>query len=639
MHTHKKFRRKLRGYSLDPSFSTRLDTMGVNEITYDIRWENVEKGPIGEYFEVIDNDPASNCFYDPVDLNALEVLAQNGLAASEGNPQFHQQFVYTIAMKTLEHFEKSLGRKIIWLPRIVNDKNSRSGIREEYVHKLRLHPHAFRKANAYYDKEVKAVLFGYFKSTGENNGITLPGGVVFTCLSPDVVAHELTHALLDSIHPRFSENTNCDAAAFHEGFADVVALLQRFAIPTLLEHQIAKTKGNLGDNSFLGELAIQVGNGLLHGGGALRSAIGQINPATGAWEKFKPDPQLYPNTFEPHKRGAILVSTIFDAFIRLYNSRTEDLIRIATNGSGILQPGAIHPDLVKRLAAEASEIAQHLLHICIRALDYCPPVDITFGDYLRALITADIDAAPMDDNGYRIALIEAFRSWGIYPDRVNTISEESLCWGKPDNFTSEEKTALKFIAQRLKQWVKPIAELSGEDKDNRKLIYDLSREAQAQLHDILIGKKQRIFGPRAWAKFLQKFGLTYQPIQFEYAGEKYSSQTAPLIEVHNIRPIIRIGREGTIVEQVLVTITQTFRANKGDLADAKFRGGCTLILNISNNYDVEYIIYKNIQNQERFTQQMDFQLGKTKDFQAHTESLYDDGSGFAPLNFADIHSH
>ena len=66
--------------------------------------------------------------------------------------------------------------------------------------------------------------------------------------------------------------------------------------------------------------------------------------------------------------------------------------------------------------------------ICIRALDYCPPNDITFGDYLRALITADLDIAPEDETGYRLALIEAFRARGIFPNRVNTLSIESLRW-------------------------------------------------------------------------------------------------------------------------------------------------------------------------------------------------------------------
>ena len=64
-----------------------------------------------------------------------------------------------------------------------------------------------------------------------------------------------------------------------------------------------------------------------------------------------------------------------------------DLRRIATGGTGILPPGDIHPDLVDRLADEAAKSASHVLRMCIRALDYCPPVDLTFGEYLRALIT------------------------------------------------------------------------------------------------------------------------------------------------------------------------------------------------------------------------------------------------------------
>ena len=315
--------RLLRGYSLDPGFSTRLDTAGINEIVYQVKYEKVTKGPCGTYFEVIDYDPASNCFYDPVDLDSEEVLLQNGLPASEGNPRFHQQFVYTIAMRTLSHFEQSLGRKIIWAPRkeIIpgKKKTDRSRIETTYVPKLRLFPHAFRDANAFYTPEKKAVLFGYFEAASNAGGSNLPGGVVFTCLSPDIVAHELTHAILDSIHPRFIENTNPDVPAFHEAFADIVALLQRFTITSLVEQQVAATRGNLAEFSFLGELATQFGNALENNRGALRGAIGAFNPKTNKWEKFQPDRSLYQNEFEPHKRGAILVATIFDAPVLLYN--------------------------------------------------------------------------------------------------------------------------------------------------------------------------------------------------------------------------------------------------------------------------------------------------------------------------------
>jgi len=107
---------------------------------------------------------------------------------------------------------------------------------------------------------------------------------------------------------------------------------------------------------------------------------------------------------EPHARGSILVAAVFDAFLTIYKSRTADLLRIATGGSGVLPQGQLHPDLVNRLADEAAKTAQHVLTICIRALDYCPPVDVYFGDYLRAVITSDYDLVRDDDLSYRVTL-------------------------------------------------------------------------------------------------------------------------------------------------------------------------------------------------------------------------------------------
>lgn len=77
---------------------------------------------------------------------------------------------------------------------------------------------------------------------------------------------------------------------------------------------------------------------------------------------------------------------------------------------------------------QASKLASHFLAICIRAIDYCPPVDLELGEYLRALITADYDLVPDDRWAYREALIDAFRHRRIYPPNVTSLSEESLRW-------------------------------------------------------------------------------------------------------------------------------------------------------------------------------------------------------------------
>src|SRR5262245_34952956 len=101
--------RRLRTLAFDPSLATRLETATINQITVEVPWEdNLSPGPIGEYIEVVDADPASAVFYSPVDLNAPYLLAQDGLPPSESDPQFHQQMVYAVAMTTIRHFERAL---------------------------------------------------------------------------------------------------------------------------------------------------------------------------------------------------------------------------------------------------------------------------------------------------------------------------------------------------------------------------------------------------------------------------------------------------------------------------------------------------------------------------------------------------
>ena len=75
-----------------------------------VKWEkNLQPGPKGEYVEVIDQD-AAGITYDPVDLNDPRLLSQDGCPPAEGNPAFHQQAVYAVAMTTIAFFERALGR-------------------------------------------------------------------------------------------------------------------------------------------------------------------------------------------------------------------------------------------------------------------------------------------------------------------------------------------------------------------------------------------------------------------------------------------------------------------------------------------------------------------------------------------------
>jgi hypothetical protein len=90
-----------------------------------------------------------------------------------------------------------------------------------------------------------------------------------------------------------NQPTNPDVLAFHEAFADLVALLQHFALTDVLEHEIIPTRGNLETESVIGTLAIQFGR-VSGKRAALRDAIGRMED--GKWHRLQPDPAQYDTT-------------------------------------------------------------------------------------------------------------------------------------------------------------------------------------------------------------------------------------------------------------------------------------------------------------------------------------------------------
>jgi hypothetical protein len=581
--------RSLRAFSIDPSLATDYETAPISEVTIKVPWESLEPGPRGEYLDVIDVDPGSSCFYEPVDLNDPSLLAQCGLAPSEGTPQFHQQMAYAVSRLTIDNFEHALGRKTLWRP--VRDPMKHPKDDSVYIPQLRIYPHALREANAYYSPEKVALLFGYFNADDTDTGEQLPGGTVFTCLSQDIVAHETTHALLDGMHRKFVNATNPDVLAFHEGFADVVALLQHFTFPEILSNQIAASQGDFASHqTLMGQLAGQFGHatGMR---GALREAIGKWEGNT--WTRQTPDPSAYEATSEPHARGAILVAAIFDAFLAIYERRTVDLLRLATSGTGVLAPGAIHPDLVDRLAREASKAAQHVLTMCIRALDYCPPVDITFGEYLRAIITADVDLVDDDRLKYRVAFIEAFRRRGIYPPDVRTMSADSLIWRTPQNDETAYSGQLEPLFEQLRGEVLQYVFAQAHDKKSeRETLFDLQRQVRRKLH--------------AWLEtHFKKNGRS----DAEYMGLDPDKK----FEVHTARFALRTKPDGGVVPQLLVTALQAIEA-PADASDPGgptmiFEGGSSLVADLRRKV-VRYCIRKNLKSKGRLAQQQGFAMSR-----------------------------
>lgn len=619
--------RRLQVFALDPSADVQMDTASLSRATLEIPWENLKPGPVGNYIEVIDVDPASDCVYEAVDLQDPMLLARDGYAPSTGNPQFHQQMVYAVAMKTIANFEEVLGRRIQWAERQKDEQGeflprATAATTEvddpRYVQRLRIYPHALREQNAYYSPVKKSLLFGYFNATTTDPRDELPGGIVFTCLSHDVVAHETTHAILDGMHRRLLEATNSDTLAFHEGFADIIAIFQHFTLPGLLLDQIQKTRGDLRTNNLLAKLASQFARATGQGD-ALRNAIGRFSKRG---RQESPDPTEIHRTTEPHARGAILVAAVFDAFLKIYEHRIVDLRRIATGGTGILPQGEIHPDLARRLAEEAIKASQRVLNICIRALDYLPPVDVNYGDYLRALITADTEINPADPRRYRLAFVEAFRNRGIYPMDVRAMGEDSLRW------RSLEQDAWKVIELFMPPpaVLRTMAAAYDSDGSISAGLTWFTRPDQIQNSEQLIGMADR-FLAKFWKsaqkpadsdseqkkryrryRTEQEFAIffhTWIMASVQLTGKKPAAEANQIkkvinwnlglnfsvdLEVHAVRPTIRLRPDGRSKVELLVLLTQSVKRDlqdetgkpvkdfAGDTIPVLFRGGCTLLI-------------------------------------------------------------
>ncbi|MFN7942457.1 MAG: S8 family serine peptidase [Thermoanaerobaculia bacterium] len=566
--------RRIRTYAVDPSFSTRLDTFRLNEATLAVRWEKLKPGPVGEYLEVVDVD-ATGAKYAAVDLDYRHLLARDGLAPAEGNPRFHQQMVYAVAMTTIEHFERALGRPVQWRSR---SKSADDPYDDSiFVPRLIVHPHALRAANAFYSPREIALRFGYFDAAADDPGDHVPGSAVFACLSHDIVAHETTHAVLDGMHRRFQEPSNPDVLAFHEAFADSIALMQHFALPEILEHEIARARGELAaTETMLGSLALQFGRAI-GGRGALREAIGRRD-AQGVWRRIEPDPSDYQRITTPHERGALLVAAVFDAFLAIYGARTADLLRLATGGSGVLPAGAIHPDLVKRLAAEAGKSARHVLNLVIRAVDYLPPVDVTFGEFLRGLVTADFDLVPEDRYGYRVAFVEAFRRRGIYPRDLATLSVDTLRWR---GVAIEKKPAsYNRLLTRLRRYADACFYLH----EDRRRLFERTRSERRALHKNLAAAFAADPG------FAELLGLA----------------PALAFEVHELHRAARLRPDGREVPQVIVGLTQDRPlAVPGAPTPQVFRGGSTLVVDLAEP-EIQYAIVKHVTSEDRENRTRDF---------------------------------
>ena len=554
--------RPLRIYLLDPGASRMEGAVGLVNVPF----EPIALGPSGSVLSVKKcGTLLPGCKDELADITQEYALLQAGRDPSPSDPQFHQQMVYAVSSLVYATFRSALGRQLSW------------GFEPRGKNRFRLaiHPHAVQEENAYYEKETGSLKFGYYPAVGQASGRTAPGEMVFTCLSHDIIAHEMTHAILDGLRPCFALPTSVSVSAFHEGFADLVAIFQHFSYPEVVANAIGKTRGDMGSASLLFDLARQFGHTTQEGKGPLRTAIDWFAfkevEGGGAGDEqqiAKPQrPRLYSDVSEIHQLGSVLVSAVFEAFVVVFRRKTRRYFRLASGGTGVLPPGEIPADLQSILAGAASRLASQFLSMAIRAIDYCPPVDVNFADYLRALITADYDLVPDDPWGYREALIDAFRRRGIYPQAPASLDEGALRW-KPPRKRINRIPEISFSRLRFRG-----------DPGHVMSRNEIERQGRA-LGDALSDPQ-----------VLDELSLGVPGTQ------KDSAMLGP-IEIQSLRTARRVGPDGQIVFDLVAEVVQrcTVGAN-GSQPGFDVLGGATLIFGPRG--DIRYVVSKRSAKQER----------------------------------------
>jgi hypothetical protein len=189
------------------------------------------------------------------------------------------------------------------------------------------------------------------------------GRTVFSGESPDVVCHELGHALLDSFKPQLFDAASIEVAAFHESFGDMSALLSALQLPSVREGVLAETGGVLRRASRLSRLAEQLGWAIRQSAPSavepdcLRNAVNSF---------FYRDPDTLPTTApatslssEPHSFSRVFTGAFFEGLAGMLATQdTRDeaaLLQVSQDIGAILVQGiraaSVVPTFFSQVAA------------------------------------------------------------------------------------------------------------------------------------------------------------------------------------------------------------------------------------------------------------------------------------------------
>jgi hypothetical protein len=277
------------------------------------------------------------------------------------NPFFHQLNVWAVVQRVLEFYEEpqALGRPVPW----GFDGN-----------RLIIVPHAGYGENAYYDRRSKSLQFYYF------GDVQKP---CYTCLSHDIIAHETGHAILDGVRPLYIQLSSVQTLAFHEFIADLTAILLALHNKDIRRF-VSQTSQGLEGANVMADLAKEFGQEVT-GRDYLRSAFNDKKMAD------------IKDSLVPHTVSQVLTGAMWDILVAIAKRH------LAKNEEG----QKVSPAQALWWAAD------RFRRVALQPLDLCPPCDIQFVDYAKAVINNDIITNPVDEQGYRPIMLSVFHERGV----------------------------------------------------------------------------------------------------------------------------------------------------------------------------------------------------------------------------------
>lgn len=283
-----------------------------------------------------------------------------------GTPEFLFWQCREAALAALETWESFAGNLAAWSAEAADPNN------------LPLLQNAGNVLNAFYDRQS----FSFFQ-------FVTPTKSTYSGSSTDVVSHEVGHGLLDSVRTDLFDSAFLEASAFHEAFADCMALLTAFS-DQQSRQVLLGVAPDLGTVNFVETTAEDLSDGVLQAYGpnanpsAPRHALNEFKfqipstlPANG------PPGQLID---ESHSFGQVFSGSFYDCVRNVFNA-------MASHGE-------------RDLLAAAQVVAKILL----TAVRSAPLVPRFFESVGRSMISAD---QQLNGGANQTAIQNAFAGHGI----------------------------------------------------------------------------------------------------------------------------------------------------------------------------------------------------------------------------------